>query len=405
MNKLGLLLYLTVLQLSIGICYLHGQEKSAYTVAAYIWPSCHHDARFGNMLWPDKTGEWEVIKKGTPRFEGHYQPKQPLWENELDNDPKVMEKWIDLAVGHGVNTFIFDWYWFDDGPFLESSLNDGFLQAKNNTKMQFYVMWANHDVKKNYWNVHKFKDDDHILWEGGVNFDVFKHIVQRVTTKYFKKENYYKIAGKPVFYIFDLNNFVRGLGGLKAAAEAIDYFNREVKKAGFPGVHIQVRAGGELTPSLLSKEWSEGLSINAVIEKLNINSVTKYGWGMDPDYLKLGKETILKREKLDSILKIPYFPNVSIGWDDTPRFPKKGKEDIILYNNTLASFGYYLQKAKEYCDQHPDQPKLITIFAWNEWIEGSYLLPDVKYGFQYLNTVKEVMAGQYQQGKYESNKQ
>ncbi|MGJ1238591.1 hypothetical protein [Sphingobacterium siyangense] len=78
MNKLGLLLYLTVLQLSIGICYLHGQEKSAYTVEAYIWPSCHHDARFGNMLWPDKTGEWEVIKKGTPRFEGHYQPKQPL---------------------------------------------------------------------------------------------------------------------------------------------------------------------------------------------------------------------------------------------------------------------------------------------------------------------------------------
>ncbi len=42
-----------------------------YHVAAYIWPSCHHDARFGDMLWPEKTGEWEVIKKGTPRFEGH----------------------------------------------------------------------------------------------------------------------------------------------------------------------------------------------------------------------------------------------------------------------------------------------------------------------------------------------
>ena len=63
-----------------------------YHVAAYIWPSCHHDARFGDMLWPQKTGEWEVIKKGTPRFEGHYQPKMPLWGYELDNDPKVMEK-------------------------------------------------------------------------------------------------------------------------------------------------------------------------------------------------------------------------------------------------------------------------------------------------------------------------
>ncbi|MEF8809917.1 MAG: hypothetical protein V5A47_03265, partial [Bacteroidales bacterium] len=24
-----------------------------YDVAAYIWPSCHHDERFGDMLWPE----------------------------------------------------------------------------------------------------------------------------------------------------------------------------------------------------------------------------------------------------------------------------------------------------------------------------------------------------------------
>ncbi|HLT42232.1 MAG TPA: hypothetical protein VKZ95_05960, partial [Sphingobacteriaceae bacterium] len=51
------------------------QMDSDYYVAAYIWPSCHHDERFGDMLWPDGEGEWEVIKKGNPRFEGHYQPR------------------------------------------------------------------------------------------------------------------------------------------------------------------------------------------------------------------------------------------------------------------------------------------------------------------------------------------
>ncbi len=108
-------------------------EKTSdeYNVAAYVWPSCHHDERFGDMLWPEGTGEWEVIKKGNPRFEGHYQPKVPLWGYEPDDDPKVMERWINAATDHGVNVFIFDWYWFDDGPFLESSLNNGFLKAKN----------------------------------------------------------------------------------------------------------------------------------------------------------------------------------------------------------------------------------------------------------------------------------
>ncbi len=67
-------------------------ESDEYYVAAYIWPSCHHDERFGDMLWPEGSGEWEIIKKGTPRFEGHYQPKEPLWDYEHDDDPEVMEK-------------------------------------------------------------------------------------------------------------------------------------------------------------------------------------------------------------------------------------------------------------------------------------------------------------------------
>ncbi len=49
-------------------------KNPEYQVAAYIWPSCHHDERFGDMLWPDGTGEWEIIKKGTPRFKGHFHP-------------------------------------------------------------------------------------------------------------------------------------------------------------------------------------------------------------------------------------------------------------------------------------------------------------------------------------------
>ncbi len=379
----GCLSLLLILLLS---SFTNGNNKSDYTVAAYIWPSCHNDPMGERVLWGDKTGEWEIIKKGTPRFEGHYQPKQPLWGYELDNDPKVMEKWIDAATAHGVNTFIFDWYWYDNGPYLESSLNDGFLKAANNQKMNFYIMWANHDVKRNYWNVHRYKDDTSILWRGDVDWENFKIIVERVIRQYFHQPNYYKIDGMPVFSIFSPELFIKGVGGLDEAAKALDYFRAEVKKAGFSGLHVQMIRGGIPNEAQLD-----------MLAKLGINSVTQYNWGGPhyEDYMRWAGEAQERMLKWGEALNIPFFPNASIGWDDSPRFPAKTAKDIVHYNNTPQSFATYLQKAKEYCDAHPNQPKLITIFSWNEWIEGGYLLPDMKYGFGYLEAVKEVLSGKY----------
>ncbi|MEN8228718.1 MAG: glycoside hydrolase family 99-like domain-containing protein [Bacteroidota bacterium] len=408
-NRIKLKIYLGLLWL-VGLLFFWGNiscsrevknqgqnevQNEGYSVAAYIWPSCHHDERFGDMLWPEGTGEWEIIKKGTSRFEGHYQPKVPLWGYEMDDDPEVMEKWIDAATDHGVNVFIFDWYWYNEGPFLESTLNNGFLKAKNNNKMKFYIMWANCDIPRNYLNVHKYKDDTSILWRGAVDLGNFKIIVGRVINQYFKQPNYFKINGEPVFHVFSPTDLVKGLGGLKNTKEAFEYFREETKKAGFPGLHLQFRASGSIEPTLLGNKYSEGMTVNEIVEYLGVNSVTKYGWGHNTDYIKLGVETIKKRHKLDSTLNVPYFPNVSIGWDDTPRFPLEGVKDITIYNKSPESFASFLQKAKEYCDDRPEQPNLITIFSWNEWVEGSYLLPDMKYGFRYLEAVKKVIKEDY----------
>ena len=391
-RKSGLLGMLSLILLSAFISSAQkskvkaGKSNDPYYVAAYVWPSCHHDERFGDMLWPDGEGEWEIIKKGTPRFEGHYQPKVPLWGYEMDDDPKVMEKWIDVATDHGVNVFIFDWYWFDGGPFLESSINNGFLKAKNSEKMKFYVMWANHDVKRNYWNVHKYKDDTSLLWDGAVDLKNFKIIVDRVINQYFKKPNYFKIDGKPVFSVFSIQNLIEGLGGIKEAKEALEYFRAETKKAGFPGLHIQVTAGGVPNTDIIER-----------INSLGANSVTQYNWGgpHPEDYVQWGAQAMERRDKWSSALSIPYFANASIGWDDSPRFPQKGKKDVVHYNKSPEGFAAFLQNAKDYCDAHPGQPKIITVFSWNEWIEGGYLLPDMKYGFTHLEAVKKVMSGKY----------
>ena len=397
MNKLKpvcLLFLVLSFVVAFSSCILEGKTTGAnisaddYYVAAYIWPSCHHDARFGEMLWPDGMGEWEIIKKGNPRFEGHYQPKVPLWGYEPDDSPEVMEKWIDAATDHGVNVFIFDWYWFDEGPFLENSLNEGFLKAKNKDKMQFYLMWANHDVRRNYWNVHKFTDDSSVMWEGAVDWNNFKIIVERVISNYFSQPNYFKIDGCPVYSVFSIQNLIKSFGSAEETRKALDYFREETRKAGFPGLHLQLIGNGTPNTNLLQN-----------IEVLGANSITKYNWGgpHPEDYIQWGSESMERRKQWDEALSIPYFPNVSIGWDDSPRFPHKGKEHVVHYNKSPESFAAYMQLAKEFCDQHPGQPKLITLFSWNEWIEGSYLLPDIKYGFGHLEAVKRVIKNDYDQ--------
>jgi len=390
MRKMIITIFALVLAqvLLVGCSSMKSESQTfgnGYDVAAYVWPSCHHDERLGDIPWPNGVGEWEIIKKGTPRFEGHYQPKVPLWGYESDDDPKVMERWIDAATDHGVNVFIFDWYWYNEGPFLESSLNNGFLKAKNNEKMKFYVMWANHDMPQKLINPYKFPDYKTLRWNGDVNLENFKIVVARVIKQYFNKPNYYKIDGKPVFSLFSIRDFLEGLGGLEQGREAIDYFRAETKKAGFPGLHLQQIIFDPIDKDMLNK-----------IETLGADSVTMYNWGgpHPEDYIQWGVEAMERRKKNDEALSIPFIANASIGWDDSPRFPKKQKKDIVHLNKSPQAFASFLQKAKDYSDQHPDQPKLITIFSWNEWIEGGYLLPDMKYGFQYLEAVEKVMSGE-----------
>jgi len=404
-------IFLTVLCLC-GVIFANGcasvaqknspaKSNEGYSVAAYVWPSCHDEPMSREALWGDGAGEWQIIKKGTPRFEGHYQPRVPLWGYAQDNDPVAWEKKINAATDHGVNVFIFDWYWYGGKPFLEEAVDKGFLQARNNGKAKFYLMWANHDADGHLWNPYQYTNRT-VLWPGAADWPNFKLVVDRVINQYFKHPSYFKIDGQPVFSIYSLTDLVKGFTNITETRKALDYFRAEVKKAGFPGLHLQGIGHGIETPILLGNKdgarLSEGRNVSQIVADLGLDSVTMYNCcsssGLQ-DYLRYGERSVALRSKWDATLKVPFYPCTSVGWDNTPRLLDAGKESIIHLHSTPASFAAYLQKAKDYADQHPRQKKLIIINAWNEWVEGSYLEPDMLWGYGYLEAVKAVMAGTY----------
>ena len=64
-----------------------------------------------------------------------------------------------------------------------------------------------------------------------------KRIIQFLTT-YFLFVLLF-VLQKPVFMVYDLPQLIAGLGGVEQTADALKWFKKEVKKAGFPGLELQ----------------------------------------------------------------------------------------------------------------------------------------------------------------------
>ena len=359
-----------------------------YDVAAYIWPAYTGTSKRTEIFWPEGIGEWQTVKAADAKFEGHTWPRKPLWGYVDEADPYVMEMEIEAAVDHGVNTFIYDWYWYDNRPFLEECLNNGFLKAKNNQKMKFYIMWANHDAV-HVWDKRNAENEE-TIWMGRVTFEQFKIIAKRWIDQYFLLDNYYRIDGKPVISIYDLKNLIDGLGGIENTQKAFVFLNDEAKKHGLPGVHLQYIKWGDAPVNLSGVDGGEKTVSIKDIKDLGFESVTHYQFvhfaDINKNYEMLYNDVVAEWESVCSNMKLKYFPHVSIGWDNNPRYNSFRPD--ILKNNTPENFEKMLEYAKNFADEH--NVSLITINSWNEWTETSYLEPDDLYGYGYLNAVKKV---------------
>ncbi len=372
-------------------------HKDEVVVATYYFPN-----------WgPFEDSEWERVHDAKPRFEGHQQPKVPLWGYTNENEPRHMAQKIDAAADHGLDVFIFDWYFADliPGPtgedepygwsgskYLYMALEEGFLQAPNNDRMKFSLMWCNHNLGQ-----------DH---KGAVKPETFENLTDYVIDNYFCHPSYWKIDGCPYFSIYQMNSFLETYGNdYNKVAEAIEEFRAKVKAAGFPDLHLN----GVL--------WGLKDDMEKTIEELGINSTTTYVWihhNNLPDtpateytkaadaYFKCVESGggVNGLENPASEISVPYHINVSMGWDSSPRCRDVPDSEWmersdypfgpVMVNNAPDSFKKYLVKAKEMTLSKPENERIITINSWNEWGEGSYLEPDTINGMEYLKAIKEV---------------
>jgi len=362
-------------------------------VGAYYFPNFHVDPR-NELQYGKNWTEWEILKRGEPKFPGHHQPKRPAWGYEDESDPKVFEKKIAAAHAGGLTHFIFDWYWYDGKPFLEAGLDKGYLHAGNKADVRFCLMWANHDwIDLMPARLHETQSP--LLYAGTYDAKQFEVATDYVIAHYFRDPSYLCIDGAPYFSIYLMKQLIDRMGGFDVAKQAFTRFREKTRSAGFRDLHLNSVAWGA----------QDIKDVQSVLAAIGVKSTTSYTWAHHynfphfpaTEYKDAMENAPTYWNRAEGFFGVPYQPNVSMGWDPSPRtcqsdvFEQRGYPFMsILKNNTPELFRKGLMEAKAYLDRHPGAPRIVTINAWNEWTEGSYLEPDLVNGKDYLDAIRGV---------------
>lgn len=368
------------------------------TVACYYFGNYHPgDPRNERIKGPGWT-EWDLLKEARPRFPGHQQPKVPAWGYQDESDPAVMEQKIAAAADHGVDVFIFDWYHYNDGPFLDRTIDRGFFGAANNDRIKFALMWANHDWQE----IQPYKRGAEVetLFPGAVDAAGFARICDTVVDKYFSHPSYWTIEGRPYFSVYDLGKLLASFDSLAAARKGLDAFRAKTQAAGFPDLHLNAVVWGD--PVM---PWQKTPADPAkLVQDLGFDSVTSYVWFHHVPMPELATDFNYVRDRYfdhwkaaEKQFSLPYYPNVTMGWDSSPRAHQDDEFGDFGYpftntikDNTPERFREALALTKARLEGKPARDRILNINSWNEWTEGSYLEPDMINGMKYLEAIREV---------------
>jgi len=363
---------------------------------AWYFPNWHRTSQ--NDKWHG-TGwtEWQCVKYATPRFEGHLQPKKPLWGYEDESDPKVMEKKIKALTDYGVDGFIFDYYWFkEEGPYRRDCLEKGFLGAKNNEDVEFSVMWCNHDPI--YVHPAPYRSEGRVLASGDVDEAFVKEVTDYCIENYFCKKNYMRVDGKIFFGIWDMTKFIDNFGSAEEAGRILADFR---KRAADKGYELHLASHCTKIPGYHSRNKEE---FNGTVAALGLDSLFTYGGYMPvckewpkveySEYTDYSVERMISDTELSDV---PLATAVSTGWDSSPRTVQSEIYEEaagwpycpVTVNNTPEAVEVFFKKMKDFFDSGKSTAPYLTLATWNEWTEGNFFEPCEMYGFGYLEAFKK----------------
>lgn len=362
-----------------------------------------HTIPENDQWWGEGFTEWSNVKDAKPLFEGHNQPRIPLNNNYYDLSQIETLRWqCKLAKEYGIYGFCMYHYWFNGHLLLEKPME--MLLAHPEIDIKYCISWANHDWT-DAWRAsnrapkvliaHNFDDEND--WVNHFNYML----------PFFKDPRYMMEDNKPLMVIYaphlirKLSKMLElwtcmakaaGFDGLtfiyqSAASSFDDSWNHELfdygveMNPGYVGLKFQARRNIGFFPRLMkySREIKRALGIK---RSLVLTPKPKAAGHMSYDEVW---QNILRLRPESHAPKM--IPCAFTDWDNTPRHRERGYAcDGVSAEKFRNYFKQLIDNAKKYYDTD-----MIFVFAWNEWAEGGYLEPDEKYGYGFLEAIKDVV--------------
>lgn len=340
----------------------------------------YHPVPENNKWYGEGFTEWTNVAKAKPLFRNHYQPIIPadlgFYDLRLQETRKAQ---ADLAKEYGIEAFCYWHYWFGNGKqILEMPFNE--VVKDKSIDFPFCLAWANETWKKKLWDKNA---KDSIIFEqtypGTQDFkDHFYSLLDA-----FRDSRYYRVDGKLLFLIYhplDVKNVEEMISIWRALAkeEGVgdfyfvggDYECRDrerIMKCGFDSIYDD-------NVMNIHHQLSMPNKIRLYIQRNLFHMPTLFR------YKDAIKHMIIPEDSEEDVI-----PMIAPNWDHSPR---SGRKAMIFVDSDPKYFDKLLGYADDAVKNKDHEHQLVLIRAWNEWGEGNYLEPDMKYGRGYLEAIK-----------------
>lgn len=328
------------------------------------------------------------VHEGFNDLADEYPDRTPLMGYYDEENPEVCDWEIKWAVEHGINCFIHCWYRKKENYGKCVTVNDlrcghGLHEALFNAKYEEFMKFA-------------IMFEATAKWGGTDERDMIENLMPFWMEKYFKRGNYLLIDNKPVLFVYNQNRLAREcFQSAESQRKTFDKCREYAKQKGFDGMIFAV------CDTKLSKENHDELLARGYDFRFGYSS----GYVPTHDYCDNENEIVKKQcEILKEQLGIDakrFIPTPSCFRDTTPRRSQRWLERYPYYDFSCEKIWYLspekyrevLSEMKKICDTLPQDAwarKIIMIDNWNEWDEGHFVAPSHKFGFKFLQAIREV---------------